>query len=80
MKGGLITIVTFIFLRETHAATILKRKAHRLRKLHPTLIFIAEGVPTESTRVMFTRAFTRPMKMLFTSPIVFSLALYTLCF
>jgi hypothetical protein len=65
-----------IFLKETYAPTILERKAARLRKLtgNPNLRSKLDSGLTP--RDLFLYSIVRPTKMLFLSPIVFSLSLY----
>jgi multidrug resistance protein len=74
--AGVVTIVTFIFLRETYAPKILADKAARLRKEtgNPKLRSkLASPLPA---REVFIRAMSRPFKMLFTSPIVLFMSLH----
>lgn len=76
IAGGLSGMTLFIVGRETYASTILERKAARLRKEtgNPNLRSkLASGLPPKE---IFVRAITRPMKMLFLSPIVGLMALY----
>ncbi|EFE44955.1 hypothetical protein TRV_00206 [Trichophyton verrucosum HKI 0517] len=74
--AGIISIGTFLFLKETYAPTILQNKAKRLRKktgnpnLKPKLV--KKGAPHQ----MILQAIIRPMKLLIFSPIVLLLALY----
>ncbi|KAF2134251.1 MFS general substrate transporter [Dothidotthia symphoricarpi CBS 119687] len=76
IAGGISGISLYIVGRETYATTILERKAARLRKEtgNPNLRSkLASGLPAKE---IFIRAITRPMKMLFLSPIVGLMALY----
>ncbi|DAA76924.1 TPA_exp: Uncharacterized protein A8136_7153 [Trichophyton benhamiae CBS 112371] len=74
--AGVISIGTFLFLKETYAPTILQKKAKRLRKktgnpnLKPKVV--KKGAPHQ----MILQAIIRPMKLLIFSPIVLLLALY----
>ncbi|EFE33932.1 uncharacterized protein ARB_07396 [Trichophyton benhamiae CBS 112371] len=75
-QAGVISIGTFLFLKETYAPTILQKKAKRLRKktgnpnLKPKVV--KKGAPHQ----MILQAIIRPMKLLIFSPIVLLLALY----
>lgn len=77
IMSGFMSAVTLIFLRETYAPTILARKAARLRKStgNPELKSALASDKTPSKT--FTAAIIRPMQLLFTSPIVFFLSLFT---
>ncbi|KAK0385398.1 hypothetical protein NLU13_7874 [Sarocladium strictum] len=72
--GGITTLFSFAFMRETYEPILLHRKAAKLRKdtgndqLHP------EVVLSRSYTVIFT-AITRPLKLLVLAPIVTSLSL-----
>ncbi|EEU39857.1 uncharacterized protein NECHADRAFT_39169 [Fusarium vanettenii 77-13-4] len=68
---GLMTIVTFVFLSESHAPTIQKQKA---RHAAEQVVSTEEGKP--STSEVLLRAVSRPMRMLIRSPIVTGLSLY----
>ncbi|KAL7269161.1 hypothetical protein RUND412_008182 [Rhizina undulata] len=72
--SGFMTILSFIFLKETHAPKILYDKTKRLRKEtgNPKLRSKLES-PLPQMEV-FKRALVRPMKMLFMSPIVLGLS------
>jgi len=67
-----------LFQRETHAPTLLKAKARRLRKeTGNQKLVTAEERAQSQAKNTFSNAFIRPIKLLFMSPIVFSLALYS---
>lgn len=70
-------ILTMIWYRETYAPVILKRKAARLRKAtgNPDLRSIRDT--GESITQLFSTALARPLKLLFCSPIVSMMALYS---
>lgn len=71
-----MTVVAFIFLRESYAFTILDRKTKRLRKEtgNPNL---RSALDTgRSAKDLFLFSIVRPTKMLFLSPVVFLLSLY----
>ena len=75
-KAGAISIVCFIFMRETYHYTILDKKTKRLRKEtgNPKLRSALDTGRT--TQEVFNLAIVRPSKMLLFSPIVFLLSLY----
>lgn len=66
-----MTAVTFVFLSESHAPTIQKRKA---RQAAEEVVMAEEGKP--NTSEVLLRAVSRPMRMLIRSPIVTGLSLY----
>lgn len=74
--SGVVTIATFIVMKETYAPVVLEHKAARLRKetgnerLHSAL------GSTLSHKQQLARAVVRPTKMLIFSPIVLSLSVY----
>ncbi|KAF2185206.1 MFS general substrate transporter [Zopfia rhizophila CBS 207.26] len=67
---GIITVVAFLFLRETYAPYIRKRRA-RLSKDNGNIQMAS--VPKKD---IFLQAFVRPLKVLFGSPMVLFLAIY----
>ncbi|KAI1384847.1 major facilitator superfamily domain-containing protein [Hypoxylon trugodes] len=69
---GVMTVLTFFFLTESHGQTILRRKAERLNKENPD----AYSVPVANVRAVLLRAILRPMRMLIRSPIVTGLSIY----
>jgi MFS family permease len=70
-------ILTMIWYRETYAPVLLKRKAARLRKAtgNPDLRSIRDT--GESVSQLFLLALARPLKLLFCSPIVSLMALFS---
>ncbi|KAF7553385.1 hypothetical protein G7Z17_g3675 [Cylindrodendrum hubeiense] len=74
--GGAVAVMSFIFMRETDAHTLLEQKAKKLRKEtgNPKLRSVHDTGRT--TKELFKTAIIRPCKMLIFSPIVFSLSLY----
>ncbi|CAG9993097.1 unnamed protein product [Clonostachys byssicola] len=76
MIAGAVTFVTFAFIHETSAVNILKSKAARLRKETGNPNLRAEGDKQTPVKQLVLHALTRPMKFLFTSPIVALIALY----
>ncbi|KAF2109038.1 major facilitator superfamily domain-containing protein [Lophiotrema nucula] len=76
MVGGVVLIITLIFLRESYAFVILDRKTKRLRKStgNPNL---RSALDTgRNPKQLFQIAIVRPLKMIFLSPIVFLISLY----
>jgi len=75
-QAGAVTVVCFLFLRESYAYTILDRKTKRLREEtgNPNLRSALDS--GRSAKDLFLFSIVRPTKMLFRSPIVFLLSLY----
>ena len=65
-----------MFLRETHAPTVLENRAARLRKSTGNQELYAAGRSNLPTQAIFSRAIIRPVKMLFLSPLIMGLSLY----
>ncbi|KAH6877322.1 major facilitator superfamily domain-containing protein [Thelonectria olida] len=74
--SGAITILNFIFMRETYAYTILQKKTKRLQKETGNMKLRSVADTGRSPGALFRHAIVRPTKMLFFSPIVFLLSLY----
>ncbi|KAI0130139.1 major facilitator superfamily domain-containing protein [Xylariales sp. AK1849] len=72
IMSGVMTILTFLFLSESHAPTILRQKTVRLNKEQPGTF----TRPTANARAVLFRAIARPTRMLLRSPIVTGLSLY----
>ncbi|KAL7275857.1 hypothetical protein RUND412_001169 [Rhizina undulata] len=72
--SGFMTIITFVFLKETYAPRILRDKATRLRKETGNTKLRSKLESPLPNKELFKRAMYRPLKMLFTSPIVFGLS------
>lgn len=71
--AGLMTILTFLFLRETYAPKLLRDKAKKLQE--ETGQEYRSKLETDlPARTLFLRAITRPSKMLLFSPIVLGLS------
>ncbi|XWW93080.1 hypothetical protein V2A60_001008 [Cordyceps javanica] len=76
--AGIVTVTAFILMRETFEPVLLERKAASLRKSTgntelQTKTFDNKRTPTQ----LLVRAAIRPLRMLFLSPVVFLLSLYT---
>ncbi|TGZ76252.1 MFS general substrate transporter [Ascodesmis nigricans] len=75
--SGFMSAMTFLFLRETYAPTLLAARARKLRKStgnQQLRSALASDLPAFT---IFKQAIIRPLQLLFTSPIVFFLSLYT---
>ncbi|KAJ5679820.1 hypothetical protein N7462_008064 [Penicillium macrosclerotiorum] len=74
--GGISAIAFFFIVPETHAPTILARKAARLRKETGNMGYksrLDDGIPAKQR---FLQSLVRPSKMLLLSPIVASMCIY----
>jgi hypothetical protein len=65
-----------VFCRETHAQTLLARKAKRLQKEIGRTGLRSKLDDGLSTRTRVARAIVRPLKMLLFSPMILLMALY----
>lgn len=68
--------MSLVLMRETSAPVILKRKTNRLRKETGNLKLHSKLDTGLSTKELFLFSIVRPAKMLFRSPICFSISLY----
>ncbi|KAH8658203.1 major facilitator superfamily domain-containing protein [Xylariales sp. PMI_506] len=73
---GVITIFSFLFLRETYPATLLERKASRLRRETGNPKYRSKLATNLKPKEHFTRSIIRPLKMLFCYPIVTVMCTY----
>ncbi|KAF4461105.1 multidrug resistant [Fusarium albosuccineum] len=69
---GVMAVVTFLFLSESHAPTIQRQKAKH--NVQPSFNTPEEIKP--STKQVLLRSVARPMRMLIRSPIITGLSLY----
>ncbi|EWZ81319.1 hypothetical protein FOCG_05025 [Fusarium oxysporum f. sp. radicis-lycopersici 26381] len=76
MLAGAVTLSTFLYMHETSSINILKSKAARLRKETGNPNLRASGDKQTPIKQLVLHALTRPMKFLFTSPIVALISLY----
>ncbi|KAJ6022212.1 MFS general substrate transporter [Penicillium herquei] len=76
MLAGAVSILAFIFMRETSAAVILKAKAARLRKETGNSNLRAAGDKQIPIEKLVTHALKRPIKILVTSPLILLAAIY----
>lgn len=74
--GGAVLALFLLFMRETYAPVILRRKAARLRKETGNPNLYAKGSNNLPPRALFARAIVRPFKMLIFSPIVLTASIY----
>lgn len=75
--GALAFVLDLLFLRETYPPTILVGKAAELRRRTLNWGIHAKQEEIEiDLRELVTKNFSRPMRLLFTEPIVFLLSLY----
>ncbi|KAF4972816.1 hypothetical protein FSARC_716 [Fusarium sarcochroum] len=73
---GAITIVAFVFMRETYAYVILDKKTKKLRKETGNTKLRSALDKGITPKELFSLAMVRPTKMLLFSPIVLFLSLY----
>ncbi|KAJ0116690.1 hypothetical protein J7T55_009840 [Diaporthe amygdali] len=76
MVVGVVTIFTFVVLRETYPVVLLERKAARLRKQTGNSNYRSKLAPDITPRELFKRSIMRPTKMLFCCPIVTVMCTY----
>ncbi|KAF9765128.1 hypothetical protein IL306_002639 [Fusarium sp. DS 682] len=74
--AGAITILAFVFMRETYAYSLLEKKAKKLRKETGNTKLRSALDKGTTTKEIFRVAITRPTKMLLFAPIVSLLSLY----
>jgi multidrug resistance protein len=73
---GFLSIVMFVFARETYAPVLLQRKVDRLRKETGNELLRSKLDAGLSPRDYFKRGIVRPFKMLFQSPLCAVFAVY----
>lgn len=76
MVSGLFTILSFMFMRETYAATILQTRTTRLQKQTENMALRSKLDIGLSPKDFFIRSIFRPAKMLIFSPIVLATSIY----
>jgi multidrug resistance protein len=74
--GGAFGLLLLVVGRETYAPIILEKKAAKLRKETGNTAIRSKLANNLPPREIFVRAISRPMKMLFLSPIVGLMSLY----
>ena len=76
---GVTTFIAFFSYQETHAATILRKKARLLRQTtgNPEMMTVFERLDEgKSVFGILGRSLTRPMRLFFTHPIIPIVAVY----
>ncbi|KAH6720939.1 bicyclomycin resistance protein [Leptodontidium sp. 2 PMI_412] len=74
--SGVFGVLSLIILRETYAATILRKKTNRLRKSTGNMLLRSRLDAGLSPKDFFIRSIIRPTKMLAFSPVVLITAIY----
>ncbi|KAI1386454.1 major facilitator superfamily domain-containing protein [Hypoxylon trugodes] len=74
IASGVTTAFSAVFLKETYAPYLLSRKAARLSKINRDTNLRVEG--EKHAKDLFSRAITRPIRLLFTSPICAFMSIY----
>ncbi|KAI1816675.1 major facilitator superfamily domain-containing protein [Poronia punctata] len=75
--AGAFATATVLFMRETNATVLLRRKTDRLIKETGNTKLVPKFATSDTPRQVFLKAIVRPSKMLVFSPIVLLLSLYT---
>lgn len=77
IAAGTVTFAGIFFLRETYAPYLLELKASKLRKANPDVEYQTETVkPAGGAKRIIAHSLGRPVRMLFTSPILAFMAIY----
>ncbi|KAF2766156.1 general substrate transporter [Teratosphaeria nubilosa] len=78
IAAGILTIVGFLFLKETHHGVVLERKAKRLRKEtgNPAWHIRSEGKVAENANEGIVQSFTRPIRILLFSSVCSMMCIY----
>lgn len=76
IAGGVSLIGGIVFMKETYAPTILKKKTARLQKETGNMALRSKLDTGLTPGQLFRYSIVRPTKMLALSPIVFFLSLY----
>lgn len=74
--GGTTTLVSYFFLYETRATTILQQRKAQLEEKHPDTSWYVEGVNPQSIPAKIAGNSTRAVKILATQPIVLIMSVY----
>ncbi|KZL69403.1 major facilitator superfamily protein [Colletotrichum tofieldiae] len=73
--GGVIAALGFLFMRETYAPVLLTRKAKQLRQMTGDNRYQSQHeIDHQSVSMVLRGALFRPLRMLFTKPILFILS------
>jgi MFS family permease len=74
IAAGAVSCLSFCFLKESYGPFILAQKAKRLNKTTTGIrYYVHENAPLKN---VFGRSITRPVRLLFTSPMLGFMALY----
>ena len=76
IASGIMSFITLILLKESYTPLLLEQKAERLRKESGNKDYRVATSSGARPQELFTHAITRPLRMLFTSPICAILSLY----
>lgn len=76
LQSGLVSILTFVVMRETNATTLLNRKVAALRKSTGNTELVSALDTGLTPAALFKRTIMRPLKLLFLSPIVLLLSIF----
>jgi hypothetical protein len=71
-----MTVITFIFLSESHGPTILAAKLKKIRQQTANQNLVIEKKGIRDAKSLLLRTITRPSRMLLQSPIVTGLSIY----
>lgn len=74
--SAIMSVITIIFLQESHGPTLLEQKAKKLRKESANDSYRVEKRSNVRRRDLFLRSITRPLRMLLTAPICTVLSIY----
>ncbi|KAF2836019.1 MFS general substrate transporter [Patellaria atrata CBS 101060] len=76
IASGALSIAMLFVMKETYSVTLLERKAAKLRKETGNPLIRSKLDLQLTPRELLLRTIVRPTKMLFKSPIVFTISLY----
>ncbi|KIW23325.1 uncharacterized protein PV07_11533 [Cladophialophora immunda] len=76
IAAGVVTVLCFLFMKESYAPVLLERKAAQLRKSTGNTQYRSKMSTEDSPRAALAKALIRPTKMFFMSPIVFIFVVY----
>jgi hypothetical protein len=71
-----MTVITFIFLSESHGPTILAAKLKKIRKQTENQNLVVEKKRIRDAKSLLLRTIMRPSRMLLQSPIITGLSIY----
>ncbi|CAG8947182.1 unnamed protein product [Penicillium salamii] len=76
IAAGIVTVTSFVILRETYAPILLERQAKRLRRKESNSNSPSTLHTNKSPRALFMKSIVRPLQLLVLSPTVFLLSVY----